>query len=343
MKSRILLTLLAISPAAFAQAGYQNFIRQYQNGTNVTWDMPVASEGKSPSALELKNDGALFQLWTIKEDIAKDYLLDQKLVGTYLPKADITIKTNDTYTSEIHTRVDQPFTVEIDVDRLLTGNNLPLASTKVLVEQHIANYPADSFVLEPTAVVSNKPHSSSYISKNGKTILSFPASSLKGPQQDKVTGEEHFVVHALSDGNIAQTQIASAKVKVWPIASGEIIGLEKNGTYRMQLPTVQIVLKDLYPRSDTYFKIYEGNALDPAKGVDACMPIPRDWTTPDRLPNPIIIKDLSSKISKGGTYTVALFSTTVYGSELLCEPITFNVTQAMEVNALQVQFTENAN
>ena len=76
-------------------ANYVNFIRQNQQGAGVVWDMPVEADGPPPSALTLENGGALFQLWTIEQTAGKDYLLDQKLVGAYLPTADIKMTTLD--------------------------------------------------------------------------------------------------------------------------------------------------------------------------------------------------------------------------------------------------------
>ena len=148
MKS-ILPLLLSGAMTAGGQSAYVNFIRQHQQGTSVVWDMPVAHKGESPSALTMDRGGALFQLWTIEQSAAKDHLLDQKLVGAYLPAADVKISTLDPYSRVPRSRVDQPFTVEIHLNGLLSGLDLPLPATSVLLERHIASYPVGSPVLPP--------------------------------------------------------------------------------------------------------------------------------------------------------------------------------------------------
>ena len=92
MKSRLLLLaaiLCTPSAATAAGEGYANFLRQTQQNTGVVWSVPVDAEGASASPGLLEENGALFQLWTIEQETAKEYLLDQKLVGTYLPKASV--------------------------------------------------------------------------------------------------------------------------------------------------------------------------------------------------------------------------------------------------------------
>ena len=236
---KFLTLLLALSSVnSFAQtATYKNIVRQTQQDTGVVWDMQdVSANGSASSALLLEKGGSLFQLWTINQTAVKDYLLDQKLVGAYLPKADVKITTRDPYTPVTRTRIDQPFTVEIQVSDLLTGSGIPDAASKVLLEQHIQTYAAGQTSLDPTVVAANTPLASAYITQNGKTTLKFTASSLTAPDPTKASGEEHFIVHALADGTITQTQIASAKVQVWPLASGSITGISRGGEYRYKIP-----------------------------------------------------------------------------------------------------------
>jgi len=333
------LLLAFTSASAFSQSSnFVNFVRQTQQGTGVVWDMPVAATGAAASALALEAKGSLFQLWTIQQSPAKDYLLDQKLVGAYLPTSDIRIVTLDPNGTIPRTRVDQPFSVEINVDGLLSGSGLPIASTQVLLEQHIASYPAGLTSLNPTTVLSNTPLYSSYIAANGKTVLKFPASSLKATDPTKALGEEHFAVHALSDGTITQTQIATGKVQVWPVASGQIKGIANGDLIRFQTPSIELILTDLYPRSDTTFMLYEGSSINGVTGtLVKAFPWSSDTTTSTVIPT----TELDSKFTKDGTYTVALMSTTVYGTELLCPPITFQVKRTLQVNAMQVNFSDN--
>lgn len=339
MKSASLFLLLAAG-AASAQTtpSYVNFIRQNQQGTGVVWDMPVAATGTSQSALLLETGGSLFQLWTINQTEAKDYLLDQKLVGAYLPKASVKVTTVDHYVPVVRTRVGQPFEVTIDVSDLLSGTGLPEAATKVLLQRHVASYPAGSSELNQATVTSGTPFATSYITQNGKTLLKFPSSSLTAADPTKASGEEHFVVHALSDGTFAQSQLAAAKVQIWPIASGKIIGIKDGDSLRYDIPTLQLNLNDLYPRSDTFLMLYPGTSVN---GVTGTKVKQFPWDSNKSWTGTLMSDELSKLITKDGTYTLALVSQTIFGTELLDnKPITFSVDRSIEVNAMQVNFTD---
>lgn len=334
---RLSLLLALTASSTSAQSTYLNFIRQSQQGTGIVWDMPVAPVGTGPSALALESQGALFQLWTIEQTKAIDHLLDQKLVGAYLPIADIKVITLDPDGKVPRTRVDQPFTVEIDIQGLLPGADLPQAASQVLLGQHIASYAPGSTTLDPIQVLGQTPLSTGYISHNGKTKLKFPASSLKATDPTKALGEEHFVVHALSDGSISQTQIASAHVQVWPVASGEIKGITHGDLLRFQTPQIELILNDLYPRSDTYFMLYKGTTVNGGTGsLVKSYPMDRDAVES----TVIRVDELDSQLTEDGTYTLALMSETVYGTEFLCPPVTFHVKRTLHVNAMQVSFSD---
>ncbi|MDP3848963.1 MAG: hypothetical protein Q8Q59_00545 [Luteolibacter sp.] len=341
MKAILPLFLMGALHAGAQSTGYVNFVRQNQQGLGVVWDMPVAAKGTSPSALALESGGALFQLWTIEEKTAKDHLLDQKLVGAYLPTADIRVLTLDPNGRVPRTRVDQPFTVEINVAGLLTGAGLPLSSTSVLLERHIESYREDQTSFNPAQVVSGQPYSSAYISDNGKTVLSFPASSVPASDPTKAAGEEHFVIHALSDGTFSQTQLASAHVQVWPVASGAIKGINHGDKLRFQTPRLELLLNDLYPTSDTYLMLYQGTQVNGATGrIVKAFPLPDRDTSESHVLN---VTELDSLIGEDGTYTLALYSDTVYGRDFLCSPVTFTINRTLQVNAMQVGFSDNEN
>ena len=337
MKKAFFLLLLAAVSATAKPNNNLHFIRQHQQTSNIVWDMPVGLEGQGPSALSLESAGALFQLWTVASSPPRDYLLDQKLVGAYLPKADIKVVTLDPNGKMPRTRVDQPFRVEIQVSDLLTGAELPLAATTVLLERHLSNYPEKSTSIDPVAAVSGTPTSSGYLSANGQHVMAFPASGLTAADPTKASGEEHFVIHALPDGTIPQSQIASAMVQVWPVASGEIKGIANGDNLRFQVPQVELILNDLYPRSDTYLLLFEGTQITGTEGrIVKAFPMDREASESHVLR----VTELESKLSEDGTYTLALISETVFGRELLCSPVTFNIRRTLQVNAMQVGFSD---
>jgi hypothetical protein len=333
----ILITLVSLHTTARSHE-HLNLIRQKQESTGIIWDLPVGLSGNTAAALPLAEGGSSFQLWSITKSKGTASLLDQKLVGAYLPKATAKITTLDPGGAIPRTRVDQPFTLEIETSNLLTGLDFPEAACKVLLEQHIKSYAPGQDSLEPTAVISTPPIHSGHITQNGTTKLQFQASALTASDPTKAAGEEHFVVHVLADKDFSQTQIASACVQVWPIASGEIHGLTPGADYRYQVPAVQLNLDDLYPRSDTYFMLYPGSQIHGVEGkIIQAFPMDRDRCESHIL----MVEDFSSQLDEDGTYTVALMSKTVFGTELLCDPITFNVRRSIKVNAMQVDFGDD--
>ncbi len=315
-----------------------DFIRQSYQGTGVVWDMPVAAS--APVASPFRSNSVLFQRWNIQQNPVRESLLHQKLVGNYLPTADIKVVTLDPDGKVPRTRVDQPFSVEIDVAGLLTDSGMPLTSSHVLLEQHLASYSDGQTSLDLIQTLSNIPENSGYLTSNGKSKLKFPASSLKAADPTKALGEEHFVVHTLSDGTISQTQIASGMVQVWPVASGAIKGIANGDIIGFQAPKIELLLNDLYPRSDTFFMLYEGSSVNGTPGaIIKTFPMDREVSAS----TVIGVTGLESKFTKDGTYTVALVSTTVYGTELLCPPVTFQVKRPLEINAMQVTCSDGGN
>jgi hypothetical protein len=337
MKQALSLLLLAAVSASADSSTNLHFLRQHQQSSNIVWDMPVGLVGQSPSALGLESGGALFQLWAVSPTQTRDYLLDQKLVGAYLPKADVKVVTLDPNGKVPRTRVDQPFRVEIQISDLLTGAGLPLAASSVLLERHLAYFPAEPRVIDPVKAVSGTPVNSGYLSANGQHVMLFPVSGLTANEPTKACGEEHFVIHALSEDSSSQSQIASAMVQVWPVASGEIKGIKNGDKLRFEVPQIELILNDLYPRSDTCLMLYKGTQVAGAEGrIVNAFPMDRDTSESHVLR----ISELESKIEEDGIYTLALISETVFGRELLCSPVTFNIRRTLQVNAMQVGYSD---
>lgn len=338
MKTPLLLCALLGSHAFAEGEGFVNFIRQDQQTTGVVWSMPVTPRGGAPSVGLLEEGGALFQLWTVEQATGKDYLLDQKLVGAYLPAAAIEITTLDPYSRVPRTRADQPFTVTVHVDGLLTGANLPDAATRVLLEHHLAPFSPGKSAVTPAQAVSNAPDSSAFLGNDGETLLRFPVTSLPSADPTLARGEEHFVVHALGDGSISQTQLASAFVEIWPVASGAIAGLNNGATIRYNAPPLTITLKDLYPRSDSWLQVYEGAPKLNSDGTTVSgskLVLDQDESA-DRV---LTLASYDSVFPEDGTYTLELLTRTPFGIDRL-HYITVQVNRTLEIRAQLNGFDE---
>jgi hypothetical protein len=334
MKTHLLLGALLCTRLLAAGEGYVNFVRQTQQNTGVVYSVSVTPEGSAASQGLLETGGALFQLWTIEQTTAKDYLLDQKLVGAYLPSATITIKTQDPYPTVPRTRADKPFTVTVNVAGLVTvGSNLPDAAKRVLLEQHVKNYTATKTSYTLAEATSATPKSSASIYTNGNTLLNFASTSLTGADPTKVSGEEWFVVHALADGSVAQSQIASGKVQIWPVASGSLAGITNNQNIRAKAPPITVTMNDLYPQSFTYVQVYPGSPQLGTKGarVPGTEKVHDGKTDLDLvLPN---VSDYDNLFPTDGAYTMELVTETPFGTDRLAY-LTFSVNRAIQVRGL---------
>ncbi len=334
----LLLGALALlcSRASAAGEGYVNFIRQTQQNTGVVYSVNVASTGNAGSQGLLETGGALFQLYTV-DSTGKDYLLDQKLVGAFLPSATVSIATQDPYKDPVtgmpRTRADKPFTVTVNVAGIVTGvATAPDSAKRVLLEQHVKNYTATKTSYTLAEATSGTPKASSSIYTNGNTVLNFASTSLTGADPTKVSGEEWFVVHALADGTVAQSQIASGRVQIWPVASGSIAGITNNQVIRAKAPSITVTMNDLYPRSDTYVQVYEGSpALNTTgKQLPGSVLV---WNDSKSKSDVLTIPDYDSVFTKDGTYTMELLTATPFGTDRLAY-VTFTVSRNIEVRGL---------
>jgi hypothetical protein len=326
--SLILATLTLIHPLTASSENYVNFIRQYQQGTGVFWDMQnVAPKDSSAALVPLDKSGALFQLWTIQKLGGRDFLLDQKTVGAYLPKAEVKVITGDPYPLIPRTRADQPFAVEITVHDLVSGANLPQAASSVLAEHHLAAYPAGQTSIPVATAISGTPYGSGYITRNGVTRFDLPRSAIVQPVTRKPFGEEHFTVHALSDGSVAQTKIAGGYVQVWPVASGMIEGIAVNQVVRFSAPRLTLNLQDLYPGSYTHLRIRNEDG-ETVVSDDSKFVLAEEPTETGKL---ITVSDYGKLMEDDGRYTLELVTQTPFGSDVL-HSIPIKVDRTLQVH-----------
>jgi hypothetical protein len=327
----LLFGVILCSQLHAAGEDYVNFIRQHQKTTGVVWSMPVQPEGEAPSQFPIEEGGALFQLWTIHQATTQDFLLDQKLVGAYLPSASIAIETLDPYSVVPRTRADQPFTVSVNIAGLRGVTGLPEEAPRVLLEHHTAGYTSGQTTLPAAGVISGTPLSSAYIGINGTTTLIFPVTNLIAADPTKAAGEEHFVVHSPGDGTDPQTQLATAHVEVWPVASGKIEGIAEGDRVRFHAPAITVSLTDLYPRSNTWLQVYPGNPRLDTVGtkVSGSMLVLDQNRGVDRL---LTVSDYDTVLPEDGTYTLELLTETPFGIDRL-HHVTFVVDRKLEIRA----------
>jgi len=344
MKRTFLLLALLASPAFGQASNYTSFIRQIQDG--YTWLTPnIAATGTGTSVSAILEKGSVFQLWSIDKTTNAEYLLDQKAVSAFLPGGTVTVTSSDRTGDKWgikRTRIDQPYTVTTTVTGLLSGSGLPDAATKVLAEQHVALYSSNVFSLVAATVLSNTASASALLTSNGSTVFNYakPTISVLGTT---ASGEEHYVLHALADGTVSQTQLSSDFIQVWPLATGSITGITNGQVLKGSAPALTVTYTNLYPSSTTRVIAYP--TATPSQFIELPLSsVVLDQKTPGS--RTMTLTNYDSALPKDGSFIIEIVTTTPFGvNEKLANasgvisPISIVVDRTMEVRAMQVGST----
>jgi hypothetical protein len=316
-----LITLSALLPAvlhADTADDYVNFIRQVQQDTGVEWDVAVAQEGTLLSPTGVSVDGSFFQLWSIHNTTVTEYLLDEQFVTAYTPNATVEIQTTDPYGPVRRTRVDQPFQVKVTVTGLLDPSDpayptAPDASKMVDYSHSTFLYPDGAHSLEeidnPVGVLLEE----GTMDGNTTATVTFSMTNLNGADLTQVEGEEVFTVSALADFGVSATVLDSRRVQIWPIAQGELNGLDSSAYYE-DVPPVSVALVDLYPSSTTWVRVYPTSKPNQAKNVTSSYVVIEDSIPQDRS---FMVRDLDEFCTVEGYHTVEILHETPFGIDIL--------------------------
>lgn len=320
MKFLCLIAALTTHAALAQDGGFLKFIRQTQQGSGVVWDMPVGGEASGIQSLPMEAAGAVFEMWAVHPTTAAEHLLDQQFIAPSLPSGKIRVRTLDPSGEIPRTRVDQPFTLELELEGLIPEAGMPTSAAKLLLEHRVKSFTPGTHSVDSFAMLAEPPIAAAYLTRNGMTRLRFPASSLGGADPTRAAGEESFVIHNVSDDGRARKPVATALVQVWPVASGNITGIRNGDVLNGSLPRLTLEMTDLYPTSHTQLVLFQGRSVNGNPGtVLRSFHHEAETTTSTTLR----FKGLDRHLSGPGPYTLALISETVFGRELLCDPVTF--------------------
>jgi hypothetical protein len=325
------IALMALQPV-LAQNGstFTNFIRQTQLPTGVEWDMGVNVTGESLSPLSIDPGGARFELWTVKSTPLTGYLLDSRYVGTYVPIAQVLVRTEDPYTIIPRTRADRPFQVDVTISGLLADAGAPAASKSVKFLHHVQSYGASGtgVGIDRSKAVLN---SQVFMDQNGTQTLSYVINSVPGTDRAKIRGEERFTFYSLEDYQAEESQLASAFVQIWPVADGSLAGITNNQLIRFALPNITVTLNDLYPSSHTYAQVYKGapqlgrvGSIVPGSSllVNDAVPVSRVLT----------LSNYEGVFDEDGQWTMELITETPFGIERM-HYVTFQLDRTIQMNS----------
>lgn len=288
---------------------------------------PLAASGTAV-APEAIPTSAVFQLHTTHTQTFASFLLDEKVVSTYHPQAEIEIISEDPYVTIPRTRVDRTFSVKYNISGIVTNDpNVQEAAKSVIFDHRVVAYAAGATEAPAGAPVTVKEHDP--IKQNGEGGLLDRSTGLTAPDLTKVRGEEQFAIFANPDfGDEGGSLLASVRIQIWPIASGVISGIDSTRRYA-RIPTIDISTVDLYPESNTYLRYFKTD--DPSNeelsGIignyspNTVVPKSNDWD----------IRDLDKRITEDGVYTVELLHETVFNTIRLGNPVQITVDRTIKV------------
>jgi len=321
--------MISTIPAHSQTVSYMNYIRQVQFPSGVQWDATVAAAGQQLSELAIDPGGARFELWTVSSSGPTSYLIDSSYVGTYIPVATLTVRTEDTASSVPRTRADRPFYIDLQVSGLLAGPEDPEPSKSVKFLRHVQSYGpgGDGIGIDRTQATLL---TQSSIATNGTQALTFEINSVPGANRSKVRGEERFSLFSLADYQAPESQLAAQTVQIWPVADGSISGIANNQLVRYLLPQLTFTLNDLYPNSTTYAQAYKGSAQLGKMGkiiagsglvVNDSLPISRT----------LVVDGYDEVFDEDGIWTIELLTSTPFGIDRLAH-VTFELDRTIKIN-----------
>lgn len=298
------------------QENYEFFLDQQNLSGGGFFRAPIERTGTMLSALPVPIGGSEFTVWAMEDRGSEApvwHKIAEETVAAYLPTATLSIQTSDPFAGGIpRTRVDQPFTLNLEVEGLLGDlPDAPEAAMRVLLDHRVASIVLEDGPIGPQLEgAESQLFAQGFIEMNGAEARSY-LGNLPGDDPFEEAGLETFTILALPDGIIASQELASAKVQIWPLASAEITGVESGVVYR-SIPEVEVDLENIYPDSETYVQIYLGAAelnTEGEKILDSVLIVnddkPRDGT--------LQIPDLSRYIDDSGTWTIEIITETPFG------------------------------
>ncbi len=331
------LRILSITPlmvsALSAQTTYTytNFIRQIQMPSGVEWELGnIAANGERDSGLSVADDGARFELWTIKSSPLTSYLLDSKFVGAYIPTSSLQVRSEDPYTIIPRTRADRPFWVDVKVTGLTSGLTAPLAARSVTFLHHVQSYGTTGDGLGVDRLLATLLSQTS-VAGNGDRTFNFQMTSVPGADLRKVRGEERFSIFSLADLLSPASQLSSQYIQIWPMSEGSIDNLKEGSNHRAKIPTITVTGTDLYPGSYTYLQIYKG--APEANKVGEVIPSSVMRGDANKPTGESRAVELDSYAKTDGIWTVELLTESPFDTQRLARR-SFTVSRSLHVNSL---------
>lgn len=312
----------AVLPAD-ANAGDHAFhIRQEQLQDFTVFDLPVPQAGEAFSPLVPGDAGSKFELWAVRGSPLAAYLLDTTVVSPYLPRATVTIRSEDPYPVLPRTRADRPFFVDVAVQGIVSTAEAPDSLKGATLVRHAQSYGAAgtgaNLDRSQAMLLSQSP-----VTTDGAQTLTFAVSGIPEVEPLKARGEERFSLVSLPDDRVPESIISSRFIQIWPVAAGSISGLGPGQVIGPAVPQITLQLSDLYPSSTTYAQVYPGS---PRSGVAGTILPGSTITVDDSVPTDrtLVLGNYGPVFDSDGLWTLELLTRTPFGTDRIAH-VSFQV------------------
>lgn len=239
-------------------------------------------------------------------------LLDEVAIGTYLPEATVTLRSEDPYTPP-RTRADRPYSFKLSARKLADPADPRGGITKLRVDRDFKLYHPELHVPYPNGVGQGSYDESYEFQRNGDFSDPTVYQSLPYERPTKAIGEETFTARVPMGTTGAQVAIGSATIQIWPVSEATVENIVAGARYIAVPAGARVVCKDLYPDSVTYAQIYQGQpALGKVGKIIGSSVVSYNTFEPQNAVLPLSVTE--SDLGADGTYTIEVLTTTPFNN-----------------------------
>ncbi|RYD34681.1 MAG: hypothetical protein EOP87_08740 [Verrucomicrobiaceae bacterium] len=314
-----------------------DFIRQIQtiNGNTVIYDIPIANDSGTVNSQPISSATATFQLYANvpgANNTTKLVKLDEKATGTYMPTVTLQATSEDPHVPA-RTRADRPYGMKLKVAGMQTDPAVPDYAKTVRMNRSYALYDAVSY--QPNGTAGEYADAFSF-HQNGE-YQSAVTQRLPVASPTKAVGEESFTVYTRTSSGDVQSQLAKATIRIWPVATAEISGIEQDQLFTSAPKNGTLMVKDIYPGAKIYAQIYKGTeSLGTVGKILPSTAVAYSDTVEVPQNQALVIGDLESFVDKDGDYTIEMLTITPFnnGAPERLAYVTFKLKRALAVRAM---------
>jgi len=260
-------------------------------------------------------------------------LIDEITVGTHLPEATLTLRSEDTYNPP-RTRADRPFAMGLNIRKLAEPGD-PLGGIgKLTLERDFKFYHPDLHVPYPNGAGQGSYDEAFEFTKNGDFSDPEIYQILPAQSPTKACGEETFTARVPLGGNGRQAAVATSTIQIWPVCDATIENIEGGKRYTGVPPQARVVCNDLYPDSVTYAQIYKGKpAIGTTGRIIGSSVVSFNTYAPQDAVVPLTVSE--NDVKEDGTYTIEVLTVTPFDQRRpeRVTYVTFDIDRTIKVNA----------